>query len=354
MTSRIRTPYGKMDRESMEEVVYRNLGKKSRKVLRGPRTGFDNAVVRVGKGRVMVATTDPVSMVPPIGAELSAWMSVHLVASDLATSGVTPEFALFTLNFPRGLEEGEARDYLTSLGRSCSELGISIVGGHTGTYPGGGFTVIGGGTMMGFAGEGEYIDPSMSRVGDLVLMTKGAGIEAAATLAVSFPRYTKGKAGRKFQRNSAALLRSCSCVADALAAARVGLGAGGVTSMHDATEGGVLGGVSEMSEASGKAYVIDLEKVHVPEEVAAVCSAFSIDPMRTVSEGTLLITCSPRVKAALESALAERGIGAWEIGRVVGGRGAWSVGADGRRRRISPGPDEYWSAFDEAATSGLE
>ena len=132
-------------------MVFRNLGARSRRILTGPRRGLDNAAISVGRREVMLITTDPVSVVPEIGMEWSAWLSVHLIASDYTTSGQKPEFAAFNFNFPKEMHEGDKGKYLRNVGKECRKLGVSIVAGHTGSYPGGGFTVVGGGTMFGFA-----------------------------------------------------------------------------------------------------------------------------------------------------------------------------------------------------------
>lgn len=344
--------WGKAVRREMEDIVYRNLGAERAEVRVGPRRGFDNAFVSVGGKRVLVVTTDPVSVIPRVGAKDSAWMSVHLIASDLATSGVAPQLATFSFNFPPEMSQAERRAYLRGVGRACADLGIAIVAGHTGSYPGAGYTVIGGGTMFGFAEEGRYVDPSMARAGDTVLMTKGAAIEATASLAYAFPEFLKQKAGARVARRAKALLRKCTTVADALAAADVGLGRGGVTSMHDATEGGVLGGIAEMSSASGRAFVVDPRRIHVGNEARAVCAAFSLDPLKTLSEGTLLLTCGPSKVRKVKEALRGRGIPSWEIGAVGRGSGAWTED-DGRRRRIAEVEDLYWKAYSEGTDAGL-
>ena len=61
--------------------------------------------------------------------------------------------------------------------------------------------------------------------------------------------------------------------------------------MHDATEGGVLGGLYELARVERADLWVDKELIHVSEESSAVCAAFGLDPLATLSEGTLLITC---------------------------------------------------------------
>ncbi|HME19394.1 MAG TPA: AIR synthase-related protein [Nitrososphaerales archaeon] len=349
----MKADWGKLDAGTMERIVYGHLGAKSHQVLVGPKRGSDNAIVSIGGRRVLIVTTDPVSVIPALGAKESAWLSVHLIASDYATSGRLPQFATFDFNFPPEMTRSDTESYLKEIGSACRRLGISIVAGHTGSYPGAGYTVVGGGVMFGFAKEGEYVDPSMANVGDAVLMTKGAAIEAAASLSNSFPMHTERLVGRSLAAKAMALTRSCSVVKDAVTAATLGLGEGGVTSMHDATEGGVLGGLGEMAAASGKAFVVKSEKILQLREAAAVCSAFGLDPLTALSEGTLLITCASERAGELLRKLEDEKVGASLIGTVSRGRGLW-VSEKGRSpRKVRPSPDKYWVAYARAINKGL-
>lgn len=345
---------GKLDVRTMENVVYRSLGSPSGRVLVGPRRGFDNAVLSVGGETRMILTTDPVSIIPPLGMEVSAWLSVHLIASDYTTSGRSPQFTTFSFNFPAELGDAQVERYLRAIGEECNNLGIAIVAGHTGSYPGGAFTVVGAGSMFGFCREGEYVDPSMSRIGDAILMTKGVSIEATASLAHSFPRFTEKKVGGTMLGKAKELVHRCSTVPDALIASSLGLGKDGVTSMHDATEGGVLGGLDEMASACGKAMSVEREMIHVPEECEAVCSAFGINPLTSLSEGTLLLTCNPSRADEFVKRLRRGGVAAYAIGRVTEGEGLWVSERGGPSKRMRPRRDGYWRAYLKSVESHLD
>jgi hydrogenase maturation factor len=351
--SRGKIIYGKAGRELLEGVVYRNLGVKRSEVIKGPGRGMDNAVIGLGRKKVMILTVDPVSVIPSLGMELSGWLSVHLIASDYTTSGLRPEYATFSFNFPPELGDAQREDYVRSIGEECRRLGITIAAGHTGSYPGAGFTIVGAGSMFGFGRRGGFVDPSMARPGDAILMTKQAGIEATASLALSFPRYAEGKVGRLRASRAKKLIRSCSTVTDALTAARIGLGRGGITSMHDATEGGVLGGLEEMAYASETAFHVDEGRISVSEEVAAVCGAFGLDPLESLSEGTLIVTCNPDRLDDVKDEFAGSGIPIQEIGSVKDGVGLWVTKGGGRSKRIKPGVDRYWAVYGDSIRARL-
>ena len=336
----------------MERVVYPQLGSPSRKMRVGPGRGLDNGVITIGNGQVVIVTVDPVSAIPRFGMKLSGWLSVHLIASDLTSSGIDPEFAIFSYNFPPIMTSYEREEYIRAIGAECKELGIAIAAGHTGTYPGGGYTVIGSGTMIGFAKEGRYLTPAMARVGDRILMTKHAAIEAAASLALSFPEQVERKVGPAIARRAKSLIELCTTVEDARTARRTGLGAQGVTTMHDATEGGVLGALDEMAGASRKGFEVDATKIPVSSEAAAVCRAFGLDPLVTMSEGALLMTCRPGRVGDVKKRLKRSGIVVSEIGGVGEGEGLM-VSRGGRSVRFRSGQDRYWTAYEKATRLGL-
>jgi len=92
---------------------------------------------------------------------------------------------------------------------------------------------------------------------------------------------------------------------------------GGVTAMHDATEGGVIGGLFEIATASGAGMEIDEGAFIYPEEVRMVCEAFGIDPLAAIAEGSLLITARTNHSKVILHKLSANGIEASVIGKVT-------------------------------------
>jgi hydrogenase expression/formation protein HypE len=312
-----------------------------------PGVGLDTAAIKLADGSVMVLTTDPISYIPEIGPEKSAWMSVNHLASDFTTSGIDPEYALFDYNFPATLSERDLERYLRAVGRSCDDLGISIVGGHTGTYPGAGLTVIGAGVLVGTGEEDRYISASMARPGDDLFLTKGAGIEAAAILSVSFPERIMSTLGNRRLEEGRSLVVETGSVVEARLAASIGTGPRGVTSMHDVSEGGVLGGVAELAKASGNVISVEPGKIFVPRPVREICSVFKLDPLRTLGGGALLITCRPGSAGRLASTLKRGGVPMFKIGRVEK-KGEGSVILSGSSPEPKVGEDyrdRYWEVY---------
>jgi hydrogenase maturation factor len=143
-----------------------------------------------------------------------------------------------------------------------------------------------------------------------------------------------------------ALFEQMTVVPDATVAREFGLRDDGVTAMHDATEGGVLGGLLEVAEASGIGLRIDLANIPVRPEVRAVCDHAGMDPYLSISEGTLIATVVPGRAEAFLGALEAAGIEAADVGEVTErSRGRVLVTEEGERTLEHPGLDPFWGAF---------
>ncbi|HJK13393.1 MAG TPA: AIR synthase-related protein, partial [Methanocorpusculum sp.] len=93
--------------------------------------------------------------------------------------------------------------------------------------------------------------------------------------------------------------------------------AGGVTGMHDATEGGVLGGLYEIAEASGVGMEVWEDKCILPPDVLALCKQFDLDPFGVIAEGCLLITAEADAAPNIIAALTREQIPASVIGTIL-------------------------------------
>jgi len=134
-----------------------------------------------------------------------------------------------------------------------------------------------------------------------------------------------------------------SVIKDALTAVEVG----GVTAMHDATEGGIWGGLYEVVNASDVGIRIEKEKIILLDEAKKVCEFFEIDPYESISEGTLIITAKPEKVEEVLEALKNEDISATIAGDIVAkNEGKIIVKPDGSETKLKfPEVDPFWDAF---------
>ncbi len=344
---------GKFPSELIERIVYPRLGAERSEVIVGPGHGRDNAVIRLGCDQVLIITADPLSVIPALGLKDSAYLSVHLLASDLATCGYPPRFMMANLSLPPQMSNEEFQEYWNAIHIECEKLGIAIVGGHTGRYVGSDYTIVGGGVMMTLAPGNKYLASNMSKPGDLLMMTKGVAIATTGILARVFPRTIEKTYGLPFLKRAQSYLGQFSVVEDALSAASVGLRDEGVTAMHDVTEGGLLGALYEFSKASHVGLEIELSNVIVTEEAKLVCDLFDLCPYSTLSEGTLLISVKPEKAKEVSQALELKSVKSKVIGEVKHTRDGTWIRKNGSRETLKkPTTDPYWKAYWKACHEG--
>ena len=344
---------GKISKSLLEEVVLPRLGASRSEVLVGPRHGIDNSIIRIGDGKVIILATDPVSAIPALGLQESAWLSVHTLSSDITTSGFPPSYAALDFNLPPSMKDDDFKTYWEAMSREFERLGVAVVSGHTGRYNGCDYTVIGGGTLVAVGDEDKYVTSGMAKVGDEVILTKGAAIETTGVLSRAFHNIVAEKLGDSFLHRSQEMLRQSTTVVDAITAISVGVRDDGVTAMHDATEGGISGGLAELAASSGTGLRIRRESIPVSEEAEKICALFQLDPYNTLSGGTLILTTKPETTHEVVQALRSRGIKTETIGEVIPAEeGMYYFDGDEKKRLAAPATDPYWKSYQDALERG--
>ena len=215
------------------------------RVLLGPSVGEDAAVLDMG-GRALVVATDPITFT----ADLIGWCAVQVNANDVATRGAVPRWFMATVLLPKDASETLAENIFSQIADACSELGVSLIGGHTEITLGIDRPIVVG-AMLGEAAPDRLVYTSGARPGDAILLTKGIAIEGTAILAREAPQaLLDAGVGMATLENAGAYLstQGIGITREALAA----VGAAPVHAMHDPTEGGLATALSEMAEARGR------------------------------------------------------------------------------------------------------
>ncbi|WP_218260216.1 AIR synthase family protein [Saccharolobus shibatae] len=336
---------GKINEDVFNKVICPHLGEKRKEVLVGPQHGVDTAAIDLQDARVLVVKTDPVFIVPQFGFKKAAWFAVHILASDVMTSGIPPQYAVIDLNLPPKIKDEEFEEMWIGIHEALKEIEVMVVGGHTGVYEGTDYPMVGGFTMFGIGEKEKLGMPSKVKVGDSVIMTKGPAIEATGLLTNLYPEYFKQRLDKEIFNEAYNMYWKMSCWKDGLIASR-----SGIHLMHDATEGGVFGALTEVAKASGKGMKIYEDKLFIHRAVREVTKLVNIDPWISISEGTMIIVTDKGEE--VRGALIKEGIEAEIIGEVVDQSGDVTlVKKDGSRVKIEhPLEDPFWRAFFDLAS----
>ncbi|HET7093710.1 MAG TPA: AIR synthase-related protein [Thermomicrobiales bacterium] len=314
-------------------------------VIVGPGVGRDAAVVEVD-GRLLVVATDPITFATRHAAD-------HLVdvnANDLACLGATPRWLLVTALFHEGIAAAEVEAEFAALARASARRGVSLVGGHSEIVAGLDRTILVG-LMIGETTAAKLVKPGGARPGDRLILTKGLAIEGTALLARELADRLAPLIGAEVVQNSASLLADpgISIVADALTMCEVG----GVTALHDPTEGGLAMAAREVGAAAGCGVRLDRAALPILPETHAIAAALGLDPIGMLASGSLLVAARPEAAPRLLAASRAAGVPATEIGEVVPADiGFILVEPDGVRPLPQFETDEVNRALIEAARAG--
>ena len=330
-------PTGKIPKELLEKYVFTCLGVPNERLLKGPLIGEDAAVIDLGD-KVLIAKANPIT-----GAEEKiGWLAVHINANDVAARGADPIWYLSIVLLPEGSDESLLETIMKEQHEACSKLGICIVGGHTEVAPNLGRPIVSG-FMLGEAKKEDYVVTGGAKVGDHIVLTKGVGIEGTGILAADLREKLLGKVSEEILSSAVKMLDMISVIPEAKMAIEVG----GVHSMHTPTEGGVLNGLLEISEASGNGFKLYADELLIHEETRQICGALGVDPLRLLSSGSLLIVVDPKKSSELVSSLASISIPANVIGEITS-RTRVIVGLDNSESVVeNVGQDELFRVLDE-------
>ncbi len=281
------------------------------RVVVGPKVGEDAAVLAMGD-RYLVVTSDPITFV----TEDVGWYVLVVNSNDLAVRGARPQWFLATLLLPEGqTTEASAEAVFSQLGQACRALGVSLVGGHTEITHGVDRPIVVG-TMMGEVAPDKLVTTGGAQVGDVLLLTKGIPIEGTSIIARIKAQELRARGFTEtfLDRARGFLHRpGISVLPEALLATELTK----VHAMHDPTEGGLAGGLSELAQASGVGLRIDAERIPILPEGERLCREFGLDPLGTIASGALLLALAPSEAATMLHACARDGIDCAFIGHVV-------------------------------------
>lgn len=323
---------GKIPNEILKSLILDKLNIKRPEIIIRPGVGEDCTAIDFGSD-VCILSSDPVTgAIFDTGA-----LAVHVSCNDIASAGVQPFGIMVTILAPPETTEEMLGEIMKQIIDTAASIEVEVIGGHTEITEAVNRVVIST-TAIGKAGGRKIVKTSGAKPGDDVIMTKTAGLEGTAIIAKQKYDELAGFFGKDIINKAVGFINAISVVKEGIIS-----GEFGVNSMHDVTEGGILGALWEVSEASGAGIEIFKDLIPVADETIKITKYFGIDPLRLISSGCMLITC--KNGDALLKKLEAEGVPASIIGRMTKEKTKYIVSGNSREMILPPGPDELFSVI---------
>ncbi len=292
--------------------------------------GDDAAALAVSPSSMLLATTD--MLVEGVHFDLSytdffslGWKSAAVNLSDIAAMGGIPRFCLTALAIPPGIGTEQIADFYKGFGAVLREHGVLLVGGDTCSSRKGFIVTV---TALGETEKALLLRRSGARPGDRIFVTGTLG-DSAAGLEILKKRGRRQASGVK--RLVEKHLRPVPRVewGRKIAQSRC------ATSMIDVSDGLTLD-LSHLCDESGAGAQIFSGKIPLSNALRGSAGALTGPVLDYALAGgedyELLFTAPPRKLKNLRGLK----IQATEIGIVTKARGISLVGADGKKKPLTP------------------
>jgi len=294
---------GKLDFDDLRNIILNNKTIKRNEVKVRNDVGEDCSIIDFGDCEG-IFSTDPITG----ASENAGKLAVHINCNDIASTGGEPIGILVTILAPTSSSLEEINKVMNEIDEEAAKIGVEIIGGHTEVTSAVNKMVISV-TVIGKNLKGKSIKTAGAKLGDDIIVTKALGLEGTYILINDYEERIKEILSKEEIEFGKSLIDKISVLEEG----KIG-GEFGVNSMHDITEGGLLGGLFEVAMASNTGFKIFKDKIPVFEITKKVCAEFKIDPLRLISSGSMLITTENG--GELIRKLMEKGVEASIIGTV--------------------------------------
>lgn len=323
---------GKLNWDDLTKIIESSRSVQRDEVRIRSGVGEDCSVIAFGDQECVVST-DPITG----AAENIGKLAVHINCNDIASSGVEPIGILVTILAPEGTTLEEIHKIMQEIDNETKKLNIEILGGHTEITSAVNKLIVSC-TAIGKGKLGKAVATAGAMVGDDIVVTKEIALEGTAIIVSDYNEYVKEFLTEEEMQEAKTYINCISVVEEGRAA-----GEFGVHSMHDITEGGVLGALWEMAKASGVGFLVDKERMPVSSITERICRRMQLDPLRLISSGSMLITTSNG--KGLVEIFKQRGIKGTVIGKITEENG--NIVSHGEMTEVDPPERDELFTIDE-------
>jgi hydrogenase maturation factor len=309
-------PVGKLKHDFLAKMLnyfISDLDIQDERVIMGSKIGEDAAVIDMGE-KYLIAKTDPITF----ATDEIGYYAVNVNVNDVVCMGAEPKWFQSTILLPEeDTTEETIENIFKSIHDTCKSMNITVIGGHTEVTPQLDRPIVIG-SLLGEVDKEKLVLTSGAEPGDVLILTKGIFIEGTSIIGREKENELteKGYDSSFIERCKNYLYEpGISVFKEALLANE----SFKIKSFHDPTEGGLFCGIAEMAIASETGVLVEEERIKVLPEPLELSKVYNLNPMGTISSGSLLITLKDEDEepSKLIDILNQNNILAEKIGNIV-------------------------------------
>lgn len=299
---------GKLNWDDLKQIIDDNKSVVRNDIRIRSGIGEDCSVINFGEYECVVST-DPIT-----GADKNIGrLAVHINCNDIASCGVEPIGILVTILVPPTATMEDIKNIMSEIDEETKKLNVEILGGHTEVTEAVNKIVVSC-TAIGRGKAHDAVATSGAKLHDEIIVTKLLCMEGTSIAVNDHLDKLQGILTQEEIEVAKDYIDGISVVNEGRIAGKFG-----VNSMHDITEGGVLGALWEVAQASNLGFKVFNDKMPISDITYKICKKLNINPLKFISSGSMLITSA--CGKELVDKLISNGIEATIIGRITEERG---------------------------------
>ncbi|MCX5774474.1 MAG: AIR synthase related protein [Fusobacteria bacterium] len=295
---------GKLTSQELAKLL--KIKKLNQRVIVGCEVGEDAAVMDFRENYCVLAT-DPITGVRKhIGK-----FAFHVNCNDIIASGGKPVALLVTILAPSNSTLNEIHEVMDEIYCEAEKYGVDIIGGHT-EFTDAVNQLIVSCTAIGESPKKILPLSKNFKKGDIIYVTKTLGIEWTLIKILDEYEAVKSVLSENEYLEGLRLIDNLTVIPEGEILSNYA-----VSSMHDITEGGVMGALGEMFQESLLNFEVYEENFNMLEITKKLIEYYSEKIETVISSGSLIFMCSEQQGYEIEKAFNHANIKLTAIGIVI-------------------------------------
>lgn len=300
---------GKIDLKNLNKIISTYTGIKKKPTILSSSIGEDSCLIDLNyiKDDIMLISSDPITFTSKNIGKLA----VVINTNDIYASGGQGYGIIVNILIPPNKTIEDFESIMEQIHKECIYHNLEILGGHTEVTDVVNDIVISV-TIIGTSKKENIVNTSTSKKGDLIYLTKTLGIEGTVVLFDEHKEELINILSKveideiEKLRNELSIKKECEILSKFK-----------INSMHDVTEGGLIGALLEMSMSSKNGFAIKKDSIKLKDVTKKICTYLNKDVLRLISSGNLIFTCEKSLKGSIEKSFENTTIECVNIGEVI-------------------------------------